>query len=214
MNEKCIYCGNKKAIEKDHIPPKSFFSRPRPSNLITVPSCSNCNREFGKKDEIVRNLLTSFDTTEIHPAVINQLAEKRNRSLSRNGGIHSLKFLLENMEQIDRYSDAGTYMGKFPAYNLDSSIVGQFLERITRGLLFHNNNIGYGDYSFEWKMAPTEKTYESMSDELKRFLGSGTYEYFGDGIFGYAGYTWPGKPRSLWIMNFYSGIEFMVIVRD
>jgi hypothetical protein len=66
MSSQCIYCGINEANERDHIPPKSFFPEPRPSNLITVPSCSKCNRDYGKIDEIVRNLLTSFDTTEVH----------------------------------------------------------------------------------------------------------------------------------------------------
>jgi len=39
----CVYCGKKLPLTKDHIPPKNLYSKPRPSNLITVPCCEKCN---------------------------------------------------------------------------------------------------------------------------------------------------------------------------
>ena len=107
MAELCIYCGKNEANERDHIPPKSFFPEPRPSNLITVPSCSVCNRGYGKIDEIVRNQLTSIDTTEIHKAVVEKLGEKRNRSLERTGGIHSFNYFLKNMTLAEGIKQQG-----------------------------------------------------------------------------------------------------------
>ena len=60
----CIYCGEREATERDHIPPKCFFPEPLPNDLITVPSCSVCNREYGKIDEFIRDVLISLNTTE------------------------------------------------------------------------------------------------------------------------------------------------------
>jgi len=214
MSKICIYCGVNEGNEKDHIPPKSFFTEPRPSNLITVPSCSMCNRAFGKTDEIVRNLLTSLETTEIHPSVISQLGEKRNRSISRNGGIHSLNYLLDNMILVDRYTDFGMYVGKYPAFNLVSGEIRKFMERMSRALLFHINGIGYGKYKIEMKISPKKVYLEELPDNIKKFLLSGISESIGEGIFSYFGYTWPGKINSLWLLNFYRGIEFMVIVKQ
>jgi HNH endonuclease len=214
MSNLCIYCGKKEPNERDHIPPKSFFPEPRPSNLITVPSCSDCNREYGKTDEIVRNLLTSLDTTEIHQAVIEQLGDKRNRALERNGGIHSFKYLLENITLVDRFSESGSYLGKFPAFKLDTDVMDKFIERMARGLLFHLTGIGFGNYTFEWKLSPPTSDFYKLPENIKTFFLSGYKETFGDSVFSYAGYTWPGKISSLWLMSFYSGIEFMIIVRD
>lgn len=214
MSDFCIYCGENESNERDHIPPKSFFPEPRPSNLITVPSCSICNREYGKTDEIVRNLLTSLDTTEIHQAVVEQLGDKRNRSLERDGGIHSFNYLLENINLVDRFSESGSYLGKFPAYDLNTEVMNNFLERMARGLLFHLNGIGFGNYNFEWKLSPPTSEFYKFPDNLKKFILSGYKETFGDSVFSYAGYIWPGKIRSLWLLSFYSGIEFMVMIRD
>ena len=53
MNAKalCCYCGFREATTKDHIPPKAIFNKPRPSNLVTVPCCFECNNDASKTDE-------------------------------------------------------------------------------------------------------------------------------------------------------------------
>jgi hypothetical protein len=55
--EQCVYCQRRVAREKEHVIPAQFFPRPRPSNLITVPSCGECNRRFGKDEEYLRSVL-------------------------------------------------------------------------------------------------------------------------------------------------------------
>ena len=49
--EKCVYCGHNPGITDDHVPRKSFFPQPRPSNLITVPACNKCNSSIGKDED-------------------------------------------------------------------------------------------------------------------------------------------------------------------
>lgn len=210
----CIYCGENEANEKDHIPPKSFFPEPRPSDLITVPSCSECNRDFGKSDEIVRNLFVSLENTENHQAVIDQLGDKRNRSLDRNGGIHSYNHFLQNMTLVERYSEGGIYLGKYPAFNLDTNILDYFFERMVRGLLYHINDIEYGDYSFDWKMSPSMDEIENFPNKIKNYFLSGYSESIGDNVFSFTYYIYPAEVQSLWRLNFYDGIEFMIIVRE
>ena len=53
----CVYCGREAQLTSDHIPPKNLFPKPRPSNLITVPSCKRCNRSASKDDEYLRLVL-------------------------------------------------------------------------------------------------------------------------------------------------------------
>jgi hypothetical protein len=48
---KCAYCNKQEKETDDHVPPKSFYPTPRPSNLITVPSCLKCNQGLGKDEE-------------------------------------------------------------------------------------------------------------------------------------------------------------------
>src|ERR1700730_16699359 len=47
----CAYCGEWREITRDHVPSRSLFSKPRPSDLITVPSCYPCNNGVSRDDE-------------------------------------------------------------------------------------------------------------------------------------------------------------------
>ncbi len=201
MTEICIYCGVNVATERDHAPPKCFFPPPRPDNMITVPSCEECNRKFGKDDERVRNLLISLDTTELHKAIKNHLALKRNRSLIRQKGRTNFQHILRSMKFVERYSKGGIYLGKAPAFNLDQDVMDRFLERMTRALIYHDNSIGYVNCDIKWRMSLSPEQFESMPTRMKQFLSSGKFQEIGDNIFKYIGLFYPGKANSLWLLN-------------
>ena len=56
----CVYCSieiSKKIGNetKDHVPPQCFYETPYPPNLITVPSCFDCNNtEYSILDETIK----------------------------------------------------------------------------------------------------------------------------------------------------------------
>jgi hypothetical protein len=214
MEQFCIYCGEREATTKDHVPPKSFFRKPRPANLITVPCCKDCNGTYGIDDERVRNLITSIDTTEDHPAIQKQIAEKRDRSYSRKEGQSNFQHIIESVRIVDRYSPGGIYFGKAPAFDLNQKVMDRFIERMTRALLYYENGIEYTEFEVEWKKSPDLPALERMPPELRTFLLNGQSKEIGDGIFRYVGYYTPGRATSLWLLNFYGGIEFMSIVRE
>ena len=54
----CIYCLKKIADTKNHIPPQSIFDKPLPKNLISVPSCFECNNSASTDDEYFRIVIT------------------------------------------------------------------------------------------------------------------------------------------------------------
>ena len=43
----------------DHVPPKGIFNDPKPTNLISVPCCSECNNKHSGFDEQLRMLTAS-----------------------------------------------------------------------------------------------------------------------------------------------------------
>lgn len=49
---RCVYCGRKgsstRALEMDHVEPRSWGGSTRPDNLVTA--CSECNNEKGPND--------------------------------------------------------------------------------------------------------------------------------------------------------------------
>ena len=63
----CIYCGVNVGDEPDHVPPKCLFPQPRPSDLVTVPSCARCNRRFALDDEYFRDVIVLYtiDSTSL-----------------------------------------------------------------------------------------------------------------------------------------------------
>jgi len=210
----CIYCGNRKATTKDHVPPKCFFPSPRPANLITVPCCEICNTKYGKDDERVRNLLTSLETTEKHSAIKEQIAKKRGRSYTRVEGRPNLRHIIASVEKVGCHTSGDIYLGEALAFNLDQPTIDRFIERMVHALLYRENAIAHAECHIEWKMSPDEAEIVRMPPDIKAFILGGEVKDIGEGVFSYVGYFYPGKVSSLWLLNFYSGIEFLAIVRE
>jgi hypothetical protein len=208
MTGLCIYCGEGDATERDHIPPKCFFPSPKPASLITVPSCEKCNRQFGKDDERARNILTALDVTERHKAVERDLAERRNRSLSRTEGLSNLRHVLNSMKIVDVVSKGGVYLKSAMAFNLDQPVMDRFMTRMSRALLHHENRIGYVDCSVEWQLLNRASDLVLPSE----LLSVGKYRSVGD-VFAYIGFYFPGQPNSLWILSFFGGFEVLTFLK-
>src|ERR1035438_5520947 len=60
----CVYCGARGDVTDDHVPPRSFYGRTPPANLITVPACEACNRGFGQLDDYARFVLITTENKE------------------------------------------------------------------------------------------------------------------------------------------------------
>ena len=209
-NNLCIYCGKNPASTRDHVPPKSFFPRPRPANLITVPSCEDCNNVFGKDDERVRNIITSIHTTEVHPAICQQIADKRNRSFQRSEGFSNFLHLVSSIKLTEHQSDTGDYFHRTLAFNLDQKVFDRFVERMTRALLFYENGIKWTELDIKWKLSPN---IQEIPSGVQTFLLNGQVKVIGEDVFTYVGYFLQEKVTSLWFMNFYDGFEIMSLVR-
>ena len=64
MAQLCIYCQKNEATTDDHITLSGMYAEPLPSNLITVPACLACNREFMKDDEYFLRLAVEWRASE------------------------------------------------------------------------------------------------------------------------------------------------------
>ena len=56
ISQQCVYCGQKPGTTSDHVPPYQMFPDPKPSDLITVPACCECNKGFQKDEDYFRAL--------------------------------------------------------------------------------------------------------------------------------------------------------------
>lgn len=134
-DESCIYCGSKEQLTRDHIPPKTLFLTPLPSDLITVPCCEKCNSSFSKDDEYFRNMLVSCEPvcSDSNAQAINQ---KFLRSIRRPKAIGLKQSVLKNLHIVEIKTPAGLYIGKAPAIRVDRKRFNRMLDRIARGLFY------------------------------------------------------------------------------
>jgi hypothetical protein len=58
---RCYLCGGTQDLTRDHVPPANLFLEPRPTNLITVPCCRNCNQSYSLDDEAMRAWLSAAE---------------------------------------------------------------------------------------------------------------------------------------------------------
>ena len=198
----CIYCGRLKNIDKDHVPPQCFFPPPRPDNMITVPSCKKCNRDFGKIDERVRNLISSSENVEKHESIKNYISGKRDRSFLRKKQ-SNLDHVLNSMDLVHTYTESGIYLGKKPIINYDQEIFDKFLERLTRALIYNETSISKINTKINWYFP---EDLFGLINEISQMTPYSIHKVIGINIFEYLGFYNPNSISSLWILCFYSSI--------
>jgi hypothetical protein len=134
--KQCYLCGEplKKNINKskDHTPPECIFPNEKPKNLITIPCCIACNREFSPIDEKLRNffaVLAGDKSGEIGKLAQNEVLKKRRL---RN------EFLSYTKEHPSLVDDNGNPRLVF--YFNDEELE-RWLIRVVKGLFFKCNKL-------------------------------------------------------------------------
>jgi hypothetical protein len=107
----CVFCGATGDVTDDHVPPKPIFAKPRPSDLITVPGCEECDHGWSLDDEYFRTALCLSDkTTDDRNATSGR--EAAMRSLQRQEARDFAKMFLARTFPKEVYSPGGLYLGK------------------------------------------------------------------------------------------------------
>lgn len=82
-------------LTREHVPPRCFFLKPRPSDLVVVPSCKKHNNDNSKDVEYMRNIIVMMEG-------VNHVARKMfptvHRSLKRRPRL--LNRILNNAKPI------------------------------------------------------------------------------------------------------------------
>ena len=142
----CIYCGSKGSMTTDHIPPKNLFPEPRPSNMLTVPSCKKCNESFSKDDEYFRTVLVSCASVSLDPNA-QAVNKKLIRSMIRPKAVAMASSIRNSLHVVDVISKGGIYLGISPAMEVSPDRINRVTNRIARGLFYIEHDypvpIGY-----------------------------------------------------------------------
>ena len=215
----CVYCRSPKDLTRDHIPPSSFFPKPRPTDLITVPCCRECHEAFTENDEYLRNYLIFSPQCRGHVAA-SQLHESGIRSLQDSNAGELSNPLFNTVNQ----SWPGNLVSSLPfdygaTVAPDDERIEEVIERIVVGLFWIENDKYLppdytveivGSYDPRYMNWPVQQSLRSLQSEVAP-------ANFGDGVFQYwwswAEHAPPGEThRSDWMLRFYEGTTFLCTV--
>jgi len=131
--DKCAYCGVESSNEKDHIPPKSLFPKPRPSNLITIPCCSKCHRPTSKDDEYFKSMMLMSHNNTSDSA--KEVLESVHRSFERDQQRGFVMSIINSIDEIDPTFSALEFGKQKYTYEVDLDRLTKVVIRIIKGLI-------------------------------------------------------------------------------
>lgn len=215
----CVFCGAPDPTTWDHVPPKNLFRKPRPSNLLTVPSCQGCNEGASKDDEYFRLMLSIRQDMRAGPA--RWAADVAMRSLERPEARGLLHSLLHILEEVDIRTPAGIYLERRGVYTPQMARLYRVVGRTVPGLFYHER--GYAlpqEYHVTTYLLPDAWDVERLVASIARKALSMAHLVRAQARVGIIGrhefrYQWQAVPEdrnaSAWLLTFYQRIEFLTI---
>ena len=215
----CVYCGEKTNLTKDHVPPKNLFSKPRPSNLITIPSCFKCNSGASNDDEYFRMMLSLSIEASGHPEVYKILPQIL-RSLNKTEKAGFSQAFYNTLQRVELLTPSGLYVGNAGKYSVDESRLNKVVRRLVLGLFYHENKYRLpNSYSVDiysgWQL---NKSFPDAPDEIKCYFRNiyetievVTPKIIGDNVFSYK-VSFPhsnDKNVSIWWITFFKKIIYL-----
>ena len=97
VSKKCVFCGTEDATTRDHIPPKSVFPKNHRDNLLTVPSCENCNGESNNDDEMFK-VMIGLTTEPSDQTLYEDTAQNTFNTLEKNNKL--IQIMLSNIRDV------------------------------------------------------------------------------------------------------------------
>jgi hypothetical protein len=213
-----VYCGKVGPITDDHVPPESLFAKPRPSNLVKVPSCRLCNSGASMDDEYFKLNLTLRADVVNHPD-IKQTLPTVLRSLTKPRKLGFAKSFALGLREIYLVNHAGAIVGKTGAYNVDLARLDKVIARITKGLFYHERGIrlpdnydvrsfsdaGLQDATADLKSDLQKLIIEPLMTQSARVVGSNTFVYR-------VAFTDIDPIASAWLLRFYERVSFLSLI--
>jgi hypothetical protein len=203
-NVTCVYCSQARAVTTEHVVAKSFFPRPRPSNLWTTPACRECNSGI-QKDEDYFLATLMFGPAGVS-AVGKRLWERLERGYEKDRGLR--KVIARNLRETDVRTPAGLVITKQMTISVDQKRIERVTGKIVRGLY-------YCEFSepLRHDVEIESAMFAPFADARSRFpivLEEGARSW--PGIFQYTRGRLPGEPhRSLWRFRMFDAHEFFAI---
>jgi len=213
----CVYCGTVGKITKDHIPPKNLFSKPRPSNLITVEACHQCHSNTSEDDEHFRLVLHAREDVAEHPAA-KRLRPSVMRSLDRPEAIGMVHGFAQSITPIELKTPSGIFIKHHFGFYANMDRMNRVASRIVKGLFYHEKKHRLPD-NYEVR-SQSEDSVRQRPPSEREFLEQNFIKpvlpqkrvKIGDGVFAYRFNTFADEPNStVWILEFYERACFLAL---
>lgn len=205
----CVYCGAAPGVTADHVPPKAFFPKPRPSNLTTVPSCWACNQIASRDEEYFLAALMFSDAGVTNPGR-KLWTEKLHRMYAKNLGLR--RQVARSLRQIELTTPAGIYLGQRMALYYDEKRLEAVASKVIRGLFFLEQGIAApADWNLRCLFLRKRAHFEAVAGH-NHMLKPGAHHW--PSVFQYRVGFVPGQPEeSMWLLQFWETHIFWVIAR-
>jgi hypothetical protein len=208
-NKQCYLCGVRSADTKDHLFPSGLFNKPLPSNLLTLPACSQCNNALSSDEEQFRVFVASGRAFETKAGC--RIWTERIRP-DLKGGRPRLKPLIKSQTKAARVlSESGTPLGYTWILEVAREIVNRVLRKIAKGLYFlDTGNVLPDDVQILMDYA-ADQPQRFISPPLDEAIKGAKRVDLGDGVVTYWRNTMKNDPTaSITWLKFYEDKLFMI----
>lgn len=210
----CPYCRKqirKRDSQRDHVPPKSIFSNPKPLNLKTVRCCAKCHREESRGDEVLK-VIAALGL--MRSRYSKRIKSEASRALARSSWWRlALENSARNAKRIQ--FKLGDEQIQAAAITLPDSItipLDGTVRRIAIGLLFlHNPSWDASNHSFKVHQIGEHELTTKLTEVIE-VIGPLRYHLnLQEQVFCAAWDFFEGDPDSgVLVMSFFGGLVFFV----
>lgn len=189
MNQaRCVLCGERNATTKEHVPPRSIFPKPRPSDLITVPACFNCNNDSSQTDE-------SF---KVHLGMHVWNDEPAMRTLDHNSKLKAE--IISKIKPVQVLDANDQVVGEVHLSLWDRNAHSVTIEKCVKGLYFHH----FGEILSSQARIKTHY-FQSLTPELIKTSENWASNSVGndDFVYKYTSASNGSQKMSIWIFEFF-----------
>jgi hypothetical protein len=127
----CYSCGTS-ARTRDHIFPKSLFTKPRPNPSPTVPACQACQQRTRPHEDYFRTIVAGGAYP--HPTARALWDGPIIRSFGHKPA--DRQTLADALRRVDLRSKGGIYLGSLVGVEGDQEHIGIVLRKIVQGLSY------------------------------------------------------------------------------
>jgi hypothetical protein len=212
----CPYCRGEIRFcdsERDHVPPKSLFPKPWPSDMITVRCCPECHDRESVGDELLKFMggagldRPGYCQTELLPSIHHAISRKPwwleylRKGISQSKPTH---FLNGSEIRAARLIPMGTEI---------SQAVLISIRRIVMGILFHH----HPDWNPPAKNFEIIQSFEDNNLNLLQFMEELPPMSYGcecgDTVFAaFWDFAHDAPETLIMVLSFYEAMNFVVLI--